>query len=327
MPFGRLRSDNCRDGYLLDLERYLDCWDSRLVSVLAIPVHYWNQAARNPSVVCIFAQHDRLSAIRLFDETLAQRNGFAPLNPRGRALLSVGLFMVVPERWELAWSTLEKCKPALARRVFFEAASEYLDRDFRFHEPLTTSQLTSICARVWKLFPPSEYNEWNDEHGHVGSRHMMPGLRDGLTGTLVTRATPEACASLQKLARLVRPDQRVWMQWRYNEAVKNALRLAWTARTRTTAEILAIARDFRAVTIDNSNDLLDAVRSSLERLQHRLRNAESAEIHALWNETGHWVLLHRKTSSFYQTSCMDGSKTTWVPQVELCSTAKYKPPC
>ncbi|HKP01924.1 MAG TPA: hypothetical protein VJU77_01060 [Chthoniobacterales bacterium] len=283
----RLRAHNCRDGYLLDLERYLDCWDSRLVNV--VRQFLFTRGLRPRALRRVFAflaEHDRESAISLFDDALTRRGGFAPLNSRGRALLSIALFLLVPERWERGWAALKKRNAPIARRVFFEAASEYLDRDFRFHEPLTTAQLTSLCARVWQLFPAVEYNEWHDAHGHVGARHMMPGLRDGLTGALVTRATLEACASLRALADLVPPDQRVWMQWRHNEAVKNALRLAWTARTRTPAQIIAIARDFRVVAIDTIDELLEAVEASLERLQCRLHMAESAELHALWNEPG-----------------------------------------
>jgi hypothetical protein len=40
------------------------------------------------------------------------------------------------------------------------------------------------------------------------------------------------------------------------------------------------------VTTDTADDLLDAVLASLERLQYRLGSAESAELHALWNEPG-----------------------------------------
>ena len=231
----RLCADNCKDGYLLDLERYVGCWDSRLVDVVRQFLFTRGLKPRALRRVFAFlAENDRESAISLFDEMLTLRGGFAPLNARGRALLSIALFVLVPERWDRGWTALNKCNAPISRRVFFEAASEYLDRDFRFHEPLTTAQLTSLCARVWQLFPAVEYNEWHDAHGHVGSRHMMPGLRDGLTGALVTRGTLEACESLQTLADLVPPDQRVWMQWRHNEAVKNALRLAWTARTRYT---------------------------------------------------------------------------------------------
>ena len=130
---------------------------------------------------------------------------------------------------------------------------------------------------------PRSTNERSDAHGHVSPKHMIPDLRDGLTGALVTRGTSEACASL-RIADLVSPAQRIWIKWRHHEALKNAFRRAWTART--SSEILAIARDFRAVTIDTANDLLDAVLASLERLQHRLQIAESAEAHALWNEPG-----------------------------------------
>jgi hypothetical protein len=67
-------------------------------------------------------------------------------------LLSVGLFVLVPERWELAWAALEKCALAMAPKVFLEAAAEYLDRDFDFHNALSTAQLTALCIRVWQLF-------------------------------------------------------------------------------------------------------------------------------------------------------------------------------
>jgi hypothetical protein len=45
-----------------------------------------------------------------------------------------------------------------------------------------------------------------------------------------------------------------------------------------------MARDFRTATIDDHKDLLDAVLASFERLQARLKHAESPELHALWNE-------------------------------------------
>ncbi|HEY2799870.1 MAG TPA: hypothetical protein VGI85_04695 [Chthoniobacterales bacterium] len=40
----------------------------------------------------------------------------------------------------------------MARKVFLEAAAEYLDRDFDFHNALSTAQLTALCIRVWQLF-------------------------------------------------------------------------------------------------------------------------------------------------------------------------------
>jgi hypothetical protein len=283
----KLSRDHSRDGYLLDLERYIDCWDSRLVGVVRrflLTRGLKPRAVRR--VFAFLAEHDRASAIVLFDEALDRRRGFRPLDARGRALLSIALFVLVPERWELGWATLQKCNVSLARRVFFEAASEFLDRDFRFHESLPTLQLSSLCACVWDLFPAHEYSERNDIHGHVGARHLMPGLRDGLTGELVMRATPEACAGLRALAKQVPADQRVWIQWRHHEAIKNALQRAWTARSRSSSDVLKMARDFRVVTIDTGDDLLDAVLTSLERLQDRLRVVESPELHALWNEQG-----------------------------------------
>lgn len=281
----RLCTDNCRDGYMLDLERYVLCWDARLVK--AVRDFLFTPGVKPRAIRRTFAflaEYDRPSAIALFDEALSRRGRFRPLDLEGRALLSVALFVLVPERWKQGWAVLNACNLALARRVFLEAASEYLDRDFRFHEPLSAFQLRSLCARVWKLFPPSEYSERHDPHGHVGSRHMMPGLREGLTDELVTRATSEACASLRFLADQLPADQRVWMRWRHHEAMKNAFQRAWTARTRTSDEILSIARDFRMVTIDTVDELLEGVIASLERLQHRLQCAESAELHALWNE-------------------------------------------
>jgi hypothetical protein len=171
-----------------------------------------------------------------------------------------------------------------AKIVFFEAAHDFFDRDGKFQDALNTAQLTALCSRVWKLFPRGEYSERHDENGHVSSRHMLPDLREGLTATLVTRATPEACASLRWLATQVPSDQRIWMRWRHHEAIKNALRRTWTARSRSSSDLLAMTRDFRALTIDTADDLLEAVIASLERLQHRLKNAESPELHALWNE-------------------------------------------
>jgi hypothetical protein len=283
----KLREDNSRNGYLLTLGCYVDCWDVRLAGV--VREFLFSRGVKPRAIRRIFsflAEHDRHSALVFFDAILNQRGGFRALDTRGRTLLSVALFVLVPERWDRAWAALEKSPLATARKVFLEAAGEYLDRDFDFHDALSSAQLTALCARVWQLFPAREFSERHDEHGHVSSRNFMPGLRDGLIGTLVTRATSEACAGIRFLATKVPVEERVWMQWRQHEAIKNALRRAWTAEIRTSAEILAMTRDFRAMTIDDADDLLDAVLGSLERLQHRLKYAESPELHALWNEPG-----------------------------------------
>jgi hypothetical protein len=283
----RLRDSNRQDGFLLDLERYAGCWNSRLVDVVRqflVSRGLKAQAIRRAFLFLI--NQDRASAIYVFDQVLSARGGFQPLDARGRALLSVGLFLLAPERWEISWTALAKCSRPLARQVFLDAAHDYLHRTVKFHEALSTSQLSALCARVWRIFPVVEYDESHRTGGHVSSRDMMPELREGLTATLVARATSEACAKLRWLATLMPAEQRIWMHWRYHQAIKNALRRAWTARNRTSAELLIMTRNSEALTVDTVDDLLEAVRASLERLQRRLTIAESPQLRALWNEPG-----------------------------------------
>jgi len=74
------------------------------------------------------------------------------------------------------------------------------------------------------------------------------------------------------------------MHWRYHEAVINALRKIWTGHPRTSSELLAMTRDYRTLTVDTDDELVEAVLASLERLQDRIHVAESPELRALWNE-------------------------------------------
>jgi len=284
----QLRRDNARsDGHMIDLRRYLLCWDARLVEVVRRFVFSRGLKPRAIRQVFKFLdEHDHPSGLLLLDEILKRRGGYQPLDKRGRAILAVGLFLLRAERWPDSWKVLEKCPPKLARQVFFEAVHDLLYGDLRFHERLSAQQLTEACERFMQWFPSSEYSERHDAHGHVASRHMIPDLRDGLMAELIARSTPEACRGILRLAAAAPPEERIWMRWRYNEAVKNALRRAWTGRPRTSADLLTMMRDSRALTIDTADDLLVVVLASLDRLQQRMKIAESPELHALWNEAG-----------------------------------------
>jgi hypothetical protein len=291
----KLRHDNRKEGYMVHLRRYVDCWDARLVGVVRKFLLGRGVQARSIRQTFKFLdEHDPSSAITMFDEVILRRGGFQPIDERGRALLAVGLFLLRGKRWDASWEALRKCSKQIARQVFLDAAHELIDRETTFDDALSVEQLIRFCGRVCQLFPISQYSEHHDAHGHVSSKHMMPEFRGKLTAALVNRASPEACAGLLMISSQLPPDERIWMRWRYHEGVKNVLSMAWTARRRASGELLAMMRDARKLTVDSADDLLEAVLASLERLQHRLKNAESTELRALWNEPGRGAEPHPK---------------------------------
>ena len=282
----KLRHDNRGNGYLIGLDRYDHAWHARLSeTVRGFLLGHGGKPSFLRRTLEFFAKRDRPAALAVFDELVARRrDGFRPLDARGHALLLTGLFIFTAERWAVSWQALSRCKAKTARKVFLESARDSYERKTSFADPLPTAQLIDLCALVCRIFPSDQYRERNDSEGNVGARHLIPDMREGLVSMLVGRATEEACAGLRRLAEQLPRPQRIWMRWRHREAVNNLLRRSWTARRRSSADILAMARDPRRQTVDSADDLLDAVLASLERLQRRLLVAESPQLRSLWND-------------------------------------------
>lgn len=279
--------DNCQNGQIRDLSGYSRCGNPGIVEAIRRFISDSGVKARSIRLVFKFlSSQEPSSALLLFDELLSRRGGYQRLDEDGRALLGVALFQLPYERWSSAWQVLLECPQQIGRQVFLEAMNDLLFRDTRFKDKLDAGELTELCELVLTWFPSPEFSAYHDEQGHVSCNHMIPELRDLLIADLVGRSTSEACDGLRRLVAIVPQDQQIWMRWRLNEAIRNALRRAWTGRSRTTADLLTMMQNARALTIDTVDDLYTAVLTSLERLQERLKVAESPQLHALWNEPG-----------------------------------------
>ena len=290
----RLLKSDREDGYAHIMEAYSACWNKALSRAIC---NFLDQTQLNPrttkNIILYLATYDHDTAIKIVDTLSKRRVQWKPFDNFSRAMLTIAIFGLKNKYWDALWPVLVSKPMHLVRELFLESCYDFIDRKTFAFDSLSDAQLADLFVLLMKLFPPDVYNRRNDSEGHVLPRHRIPDLRDGMLGVLVGRATPESCEQIRRAITLLPVKERIWIKWRYQEAIRGILRKSWSANVRTPNEVLTMARSSNALVVENADDLLDAVEYSLARLQARLLHRDSPELLALWNEAG-----HRRKSAF-----------------------------
>lgn len=142
---------------------------------------------------------------------------------------------------------------------------------------LKDEQVGDLYIWLSQLYPPAEDP---DLDGIVEYRAAVGQWRDGLLTQLRLRGTEGACRELERIISAL-PDQP-WLTWTLLQAKALTRHRTWIPPQPEDIRTLASSSDARFV--QSSDQLLDVVVESLQRLEQRLQLAEPPRAIELWNE-------------------------------------------
>jgi hypothetical protein len=282
----KLRHEDKQNGFALVFREFEKAWCRPLTVALSGIVGTAELQPRTTSAILQFlAERDRPRTVSAVKRLLRGYRGDLSLSPCIRAVVSVALFTLPQDFWDEVWPSLVKADAEMAQQLLLENSWDLSHGELGIFDKLTDHQIGELYLLLMKLFPPETDPQDKLGRAHaVTSRHEMQRLRDGCTGMLVRRATDSSLEELQRLTTHVPPAHRVWLRWSYAEALKNRLRSMWTAGVPFPREILALAQSNAARRVEDEDGLLEAVLSSLGRLQMEMDSDRLPSTRDLWNE-------------------------------------------
>ncbi len=281
----RLRTDNEESGSSLALHPFSRCWNGNLSNTLT---EFVSATELKPGMLKyifrFWADRDRTAAIAALERLVQSRGGMNRLDSCDRVLVLISVFCFPDRCWSHAFPLINRARVNLSQKVFLEGSYDFGDHDPAIFDPHTEVQLADLYMLLVRLFPPEKFHERNSPDGSVGAHHHMPGLRDGALSALVNRATPSACVQIQRIIAHSQPKRRVWVRWSYRRAMQLRLRKLWSLNAPDVPVVLRLACTPGAVLIRDEDELLAALRDSLDRLQDCMHIGEYPRVVGLWNQ-------------------------------------------
>ena len=281
-----LRRQDKESGFALVFREFEKAWCRPLTVALSGLVVTAELQPRTTSAVLQFlAERDRTCTVIAVKRLLRGHGRSLSLSAHIRAIVSVALFTLPEDFWDKVWPSVVNADAATGQQLLLENVQDLSPGELGILDKLTDHQIGELYLLLMKLFPPETDPQDKLGRAHaVTSRHQMQRLRDGCTGMLVRRATDSSLEEIQRLTTRVPPSLRVWLGWSYAEALKNRLRSMWTAGAPSPREILALAQSNAARRVEDEDSLLEAVLSSLGRLQTEMESDRLPSTRDLWNE-------------------------------------------
>jgi len=273
-----LRQAKKDSGLTIALGEFALCWDRALADFV---VRFTTREVTNPTTVgCVqrhLAEHDLPAALALWRTLRADKTAGARFVVATAVLASWRLFEV----WDEVWPVL-RTNTRFAYHVFlhFDRSDQ---RKFLGKSGVGNEEhLADLYLAMRKLFPPE-----NDPPTPVGrsftpTRRMeIARLRDEFPSLLAALGTDAAVDALLRVANVVPVKDRVWIRWRWREAIVACRRTMW--RSPASETVLALVRRADSRLLVDESDLLALVLESLNRLNDNLTNQPNSWRRNFWN--------------------------------------------
>lgn len=271
-----LRQTDHQDGHTYALREFARCWDQALEDfVVEFTVREVTKPVTMGCITDFLAEHDLTAALSLWQRLRAEPTPTDRFIAASASLASWRLFEV----WDDMWPTLRK-NPDVARRVFlgFDRSEQK-----KFLERVDSSverRLADLYLYLRELFPPAE-DPPTPTGSYTPTRRMeIARLRNEFPAILAGLATDKAADELLRIANALPASERIWMRWRWREAVVAQRRKAW--RPPASEVVLALVRQANSRLLADENDLLTLVVESLERLDDNLSNQPNSWRRNFW---------------------------------------------
>lgn len=272
-----LRQAKKDSGYTYALREFAQCWDRTLADFV---VRFTVRDVMKPTTVgCVqqhLAEHDLPAALGLWRQLRADRAAGDRFVVATAALVSWRLFEV----WGEVWPVL-RANAQFAYDVFlrFDRSDQrkFLEKFGAGNE----EHLADLYLSMRTFFPPEKDPPTPIGRSYSPTPRMeIARLRDEFPSLLAALGTDEAVEALLRVANAVPPKDRVWIRWRWREAIVACRRAAWRAPASET--VLSLVRRANARLLVDESDLLALVLASLRRLDDNLTNQPNSWRRIFW---------------------------------------------
>lgn len=275
--------DDARHGQILALSSYRRCWDARLTQELVNLISTGRLKSTSiESSLSFLSEADSEAAVRCVRLLLPPGIEQDELEKeRTKGVLCVAFAKLTAATWDVAWPLIqghyefaEHVLVKLAYGIEYSAKTAVL--------PFASEpQLSEIYLLLQRVFPPE--TDAPIASGEVTPRQCIPQLRGELISTLTARGNDAACRELLRLSEAV-PKERVWLRWRYWEAIRLKRRRTW--QPLPPQVVRSMLDNPAARVIEDENDLIAVIIESLDRFQANLTKSSPPQAGFLWNYEG-----------------------------------------
>ena len=179
-----------------------------------------------------------------------------------------------PTSWSLIWSVVQQ-DTDFGREVFEMVAYRY---SHGIDLNITEKQIADFYIWLVQQYPHNEDPVFQNAH-HVGTRESIGTFRDSVLAQLKETGTPQACVEIQRIAKEL--PELTWLKKTLLNAQNITRRKTW--KPPTPASIFKLITNTEKRLVQDSNELLDILLESLQKLQLSLQGQTPAVID-LWNE-------------------------------------------
>lgn len=272
--------ENEQDGYVRIPNKIELCWDDRLGAALLGKVQAPHM--RMSSVGTLLAKllaHDTAGA-REYAESLitlplpTDETGLEKAVRSARALMrntsDVG--------WPVVWPAIQS-DAEFGKNVIEGAATTFRDETkTRWEHRLNEWQLADLYTWVVRQYPFAEDPNYTGSHV-ISTRETTGHWRNSLLTMLKDRGTIEACENIERIMREL--PELTGLKWALLEAQDLARRNNW--KPLEPKYIYLIIGDKQKRLVQNGEQLLEVIKESLSRFEHKLHD-ETPAVRDLWNE-------------------------------------------
>lgn len=279
--------DNREGGYLFSgrriefrtrkMEAY---WDERLANALLIKAKDERLEPQCMSSLLSNLLDHKIKEARAFAESLIPLPPPASGVERSKAILTAYVLMTHADDagWTAVWPAIqvdaEFCREVLSAITYDGHVASVVQK-------LTDDQLADLCIWLVRQYPHAE-NPKYEGTDYIWIREDVPMWRNTILSHLKHRGTPQAYATLQRIARELPQLDRP--KWALPEAQNIILHRTWIPPH--PSDIVKLASNQQAHLVQNGDQLLEVLIESLKRLETKLQEKDTPAAIDLWNEPG-----------------------------------------
>ncbi len=277
-----IREDDARHGLVFCLRGFEDAWDDRFSeAALGLASSSDLKPGSIGSILEFIGPRSPFQAAGTAKKLLTFNSETGPPSQELTVPILVAcLQAMATHTWDFVLPILES-ESSVAERVFLGLAQRHGHEMPHSFSTLSERQLADLYILVRNLFPPETDPVF--EGGFVPARQSVVYLRTTVLDVLQSRATPEACRELLRLAHAL-PVEDLPLRWRHRNAVTMMRRKSWAPPS--PRRVLELTAQPEKRLVNDEQDLTELIVESLGRLQDKLTHSTLPSAELLWNWEG-----------------------------------------
>jgi len=265
-------------GNCYELRNFTQAWNPNFGASFAA---WCGRTLNNPNTL-----HDVMFSMATIDASAARRLARAVLRCTApRPTFALRAAVLDPwarhrlfNEWKIIWPYIES-SDALARRIFYSLRHDDLEHVFLpTAQAADPDQVARVCIRLHHLFPISKDPKFG---AALTPRMDVARFRQSVEMTLVARASRPAVPALQRVASSVPKRDRIWIRWRYIEALKASRRREWNPAPVAALRRLIAQKNSRWISDEFA--LQSLILESLDQFQRDITGSTNSSRMDFWD--------------------------------------------